>query len=145
MALSQTEQRALYPLAAYNFRVTVDGVDLSFTEISGLTKEYETVTYKHGLSFWEGESIKKFRYDKYVDITMKRGVVSGLNELYRWIDAAEKKTLTISLCDDRGLPVITWAVKKAILTKLEAPSLQASSNEVYVETLTWKGSGISVK
>jgi phage tail-like protein len=145
MALSQTEQRAQYPLAAYNFRVMVDGVDLSFTEISGLTKEYETVTYKHGLSFWEGESITKFRYDKYVDLTMKRGVVNGLNELYRWIDAVEKKSMTISLCDDRGLPVITWEVKKAILVKMEAPSLQASSNEVYIETLTWKVAGISVK
>ena len=54
MAESKSDQA--YPLAAYNYRVTVAGTTMSFSEVSGLAVEYEKVTYRHGLSFREGES-----------------------------------------------------------------------------------------
>ena len=57
MSESAASQRAKYPLAAYNFRVTVGGSAMSFTEVSGLVREYQTLTYKQGLSYWEGEAI----------------------------------------------------------------------------------------
>ena len=70
MSESIAAQRTTYPLAAYNFRVTIGDIAMGFTEVSGLARGYETITYKHGLSYWEGESITKFRYDKYVPITL---------------------------------------------------------------------------
>jgi len=60
MADSAAHQRTAYPLAAYNFRVTVGEAAMSFTEVSGLAREFQTLTYRHGLSAWEGESIAKF-------------------------------------------------------------------------------------
>jgi phage tail-like protein len=145
MSESAAEQRAKYPLAAYNFRVTIDGAAMSFTEVSGLVREYQTLTYKHGLSYWEGESIAKFRYDKYVQVTMKKGVVAGAKALYQWLDSVDKKSLSVSLCDEKGSAVVTWQIKKALIVKLEAPSLQASGNEPAIETLTLMASGISVE
>jgi phage tail-like protein len=145
MSETAASQRARYPLAAYNFRVTVDGQAMSFTEVSGLVREYQTLTYKHGLSYWEGESIAKFRYDKYVQVTMKKGVIAGATELYKWLDSLDKKALSVSLCDETGKAVVTWQVKKALIVKLEAPSLQASGNDAAVESLTLMASGISVE
>src|SRR4051812_12422115 len=129
MAESAAAQRQSYPLAAYNFRVTVGETAMSFSEVSGLVREYETLTYKHGLSYWEGESITKFRYDKFVQVTMKKGLVAGVKALYAWLDSTEQKNVSVSLCDERGQAVVTWQIRKAILTKLEAPALQANGSE----------------
>ena len=145
MSESAASQRTKYPLAAYNFRVAVGESVMSFTEVSGLVREYETLTYKHGLSFWEGESIVKFRYDKYVQVTMKKGVVAGATRVHDWLESVDKKSLSVSLCDEQGQAVVTWQIKKAIIVKLEAPSLQASGNEAAIETLTLMASGISVE
>ena len=145
MLETAASQRAQYPLAAYNFRVTVGESVMSFTEVSGLVQEYQTLTYKHGLSFWEGESISRFRYDKYVQLTLKKGVIAGLTEIYEWLDSGDKLGLSISLCDEEGHAVVTWQIKKALIVKLEAPLLQASGNEAAIETLTLMASGISVE
>jgi phage tail-like protein len=145
MSETAASQRAQYPLAAYNFRVTVGEAVMSFTEVSGLAQDYQTLTYKHGLSFWEGESISRFRYDKYVQLTLKKGVIAGLTEIYEWLDSGDKLGLSISLCDEEGDAVVTWQIKKALIVKLEAPPLQASGNEVAIETLTLLASGISVE
>ena len=145
MSESAASQRAKYPLAAYNFRVTVGDAAMSFTEVSGLVREYQTLTYKHGMSFWEGQTIAKFHEDKYVQLTLKKGVVAGATALYEWLASVDKKNLSVSLCDETGAPVVTWQIKKALLVKLEAPSLQASGNEAAIETLTLMASGISVE
>jgi len=118
---------------------------MSFTEVSGLVQEYQTLTYKHGLSFWEGESISRFRYDKYVQLTLKKGVIAGLTEIYEWLDTGDQPSLSISLCDEKGDAVVTWQIKKALIVKLEAPPLQASGNEAAIETLTLMVSGISIE
>ena len=145
MSESAASQRAKYPLAAYNFRVTVGDVALSFSEVTGLVREYQTLTYKHGLSFWEGEAITKFRFDKYVPLTLKKSVVAGATELYAWLESVERKNLSVSLCDEKGAAVVTWQIKKALLVKLDAPSLLASGNDAAIETLTLMVSGISVE
>jgi len=145
MSETAASQRAQYPLAAYNFRVTVGESVMSFTEVSGLVQEYQTLTYKHGLSFWEGESINRFRYDKYVQLTLKKGVIAGLTGIYEWLDSGDQPGLSISLCDEEGNAVVTWQIRKALIVKLEAPPLQASGNEAAIETLTLMVSGISVE
>ena len=145
MADSAADQRARYPLAVYNFRVAVGDVIMAFTEVSGLAREHETKTYRHGLSYWEGESITKLTFDKFAPLTLKRGVVRGAKALYDWLESTEVRNMTLSLCDDGGNASVTWHVKKALATKLEAPTLQASSNDAAVETLTLMVSGISVE
>jgi phage tail-like protein len=145
MSESAASQRARYPLAAYNFRVTVGDAAVSFSEVSGLVREYQTLTYKHGMSFWEGEAITKFRFDKYVQLTLKKSVVAGATALYEWLESVDKKNLSVSLCDETGAAVVTWKIKNALLVKLDAPALQAGANDAAIETLTLMVSGISVE
>lgn len=145
MAHSIANQVASYPLVAYNFRVTVGDVAMSFTEVTGLAREFDTLTYRHGLSFIEGEDITRFRLDKYAPLTLRRGVVKGLPQLRDWLESGDKRPISVSLCDERGDPVVTWRVQKALPTKLEAPGLQASSSEAAIESLTLMAAGISVE
>ena len=145
MAETAASQRSKYPLVAYNFRVTVGDATMGFSEVSGLVREYQTLVYKHGLSYWEGEEITKFRYDKYVQVTLKKGVVAGATTLAEWLESLDKKSLSVSLCDETGAAVVTWQIKKALLVKLEAPSLQASGNDAAIESLTLMAAGISVE
>ncbi len=107
--------------------------------------EFQTLTYKHGLSYWEGESITRFRFDKFEQVTLKKGVIAGATQLYEWLESIDRKHLSVSLCDEQGEAVVSWQIKKAMVVKLEAPSFQASGNEAAIETLTLMASGISIE
>jgi phage tail-like protein len=154
MALTVADQRAQYPIAAFNFRVTVGTLAMGFSEVAGLVRAYETLTYRHGLSCWEGEAITKFRCEKYVQLTLKKGLIpgAGAQEVYAWLDDLDKRPLQVSLCDVHSSDPtqapqarVTWHVRKALIVKLEAPSLQAQGNDVVIETLTLMASGISIE
>lgn len=154
MSLSVASQRTGYPLASYAYSVTVGSEPMSFSEVSGLVREHEVLTYRHGLSFWEGEQITKFRYDKYVPLTLKKGLIAGAGckAVYAWLDAVDKRPMRISLCDVHAsnpsqslVAVVTWRIQHALIVKLEAPSLQAQSNDAVIETLTLMASGISIE
>ena len=146
MAETKNVQMERYPLPVYNFRVTIDGTSVSFSQVSGISIEYETVTYRHGLSFWEGEGIKKYYYDKYVPITFKKGVVKGVNFFHDWLQekSSSTKPLDVSLCDEQGTPVVTWHIARALPVKLEAPAFDASANDAAIESLELLAAGISV-
>lgn len=154
MAETVKKQWEHYPIAAFNFRVTVGTQAMGFCEVAGLVREWETLTYKHGLSCWEGEAITKFRYDKYVPLTLKKGLIpgAGAKQVYDWLEDLEKRPLQVSLCDVHPMDPkqdpqarVTWLVRKALIVKLEAPSLQAGSNDVVIETLSLMASGISIE
>ncbi len=146
MALTKAEIKGQYPLPVYNFRVTVDGTSVSFSEVSGVTLEYEIITYKHGLSFWEGEGFKKYYYNKYIPVTLKKGTVKGTNLFFEWIQEKESssRAMDISLCDENGTPLVSWHIGKAVPVKLQAPTFDANSNEVSIESLEIMAAGIKV-
>jgi len=146
MSEATTFQKANYPLPVYNFRVTVGDTTVSFSEVSGITLEYEIVTYKHGLSFWEGEGYKKYYYNKYVPVTLKKGTVKGTNIFSEWIQEKENssRSMDISLCDETGTPLVSWKIGVAIPVKLQAPTFDANSNDVAIESLELMAAKISV-
>jgi phage tail-like protein len=144
MAHSKQVQRASYPLPAYNFCVTVDAQSMSFAKVSGLQREYQTLTYRHGLSFLEGEEIIKYRIDKYVTVTLERGSMIGATFLSDWLEEQDTRSMEISLCDEQGAPVLAWRIAKALAVKLTAAQFSAATNEAAIETLEVKAAGISV-
>jgi len=139
-------QKTQYPLPVYNFRVTVSGTTVSFSEVSGITLEYEIVTYKHGLSFWEGEGFRKYYYAKYIPVTLKKGTVQGTNIFAEWIQEKENSSrpMDISLCDETGTPIVSWKIGVAVPVKLQAPTFDANSNDVAIESLEIMAAKISV-
>jgi phage tail-like protein len=140
-------QKLLYPLPGYNFQVAVDSDSASFVEVSGLAAEYETVTYRHGLSRWEGEDVTRFPKRSHSTVTLKKGVMPGGKFLSQWLtaDPPSARALAISLCDETGTPVVVWHIKEAIPVKLAAPSFDVNSTQIAVETIDLLASGISVE
>jgi phage tail-like protein len=145
MAQTPQQQRTLHPLAAYNFRVNIDGVDMRFAKVSGLAREYHTVTYRDGLSFLEGERITKFHIDAFVPVTLEQGTVIGDKSLSNWLEGSEPSAMEVSLCDEKGIPVVAWSIAKAVPVKLSAPTFDASANQLSINSLEIRAAGISIK
>ena len=145
MAQTRQQQRASHPLAAYNFKVSIDGVAMRFAKVSGLSREHQVVTYRHGLSFLEGEQIGKFRIDAFTPITLEQGTVAGHTFLYEWLERPRPSAMEVSLCDEQGTPVVAWRIAKALPVKLTAPAFDASANQLCIDTLEVRAAGISMK
>ena len=146
MALSPDEIRQQYPLPVYNYRVTIGSEVASFSEVSGLSMKYETVSYRHGLSFIEGETLLRFVYEEAVAITMKKGVVKDHAFLYAWFSEKKpKNNIQVSLCDENGQALVQWKIGSALPVKLDAPTFDANANDVAIDTLEIMASIITVE
>jgi len=82
---------------------------------------------------------------------LKKGVarVSSAAALYGWIktvalNQVEKKDVVVRLCDEQGKPIISWKIVNAFPTKLDAPSFDAKSNEVAVESMELRADAITI-
>ncbi|MEI7869475.1 MAG: phage tail protein [Candidatus Methylumidiphilus sp.] len=139
-----------YPIPSYNYRVSIfDGSDsptISFSEVTGLSREYNTATYRHGLSFAVGYMIIPLEI-KPIQISLKRGLISStehIKYLAEWFESMEgwkrlsiiqTRDINIALCDANGDTVITWKVIGAIPVKLVGPDFVASSQDVAIERM----------
>lgn len=165
MAQTTTQIKVSYPLPAYNYRVSIlpvstqgltaaadvaqvagVGTAISCSEVSGLSMEIETVTYKDGFSFITGNNIIPTQR-KEVNLSLKRGLTSNHSYFSDWISLLypliapkpasliRKRDIVIDLCDEQGNPVVRWLVFKAMPIKLEAPTFDANTNEVAFEQM----------
>jgi phage tail-like protein len=141
MSQTKEEIKAAYPLPAYNYRVSFGEVTVGFSEVSGLNIDYQPVTYKHGLSFWMGDKIIPGMRQA-IKLTLKKGIVKSKDFLTSWFQDAygdpftsPKKDIVIELCNELGEAVVTWTVQGALPTKLDAPTFDANSNAVAIESL----------
>jgi len=155
MALTQDEIKTAYPLPVYNYRVDIGSDAVAFAEVSGLNIGFETTTYKESPveSGSPGPRVMNMPAQATeTNLTLKKGLARGKSvaALYEWIktvqiNQVEKKDIAIRLCDEAGDPVISWLVSNAFPTKLEAPSFDANSNDVAVESLELMADGITIE
>jgi len=138
-----------YPLLSSHFIVNWGGTRTSFSEVSGLSIEHDVVEYRDGASK-ENIATKIPGIKKFGNIVLKRGIVKGDNEFYDWINTikfneVERRDITISLLDEAHNPTVTWKVSSAWPVKLDSPSLNASSNEIAIETIELAHEGIKIE
>lgn len=146
MAQNTDHIKSTYPLPVYNYRVTIqkdgDPLVMGFSEVSGLNIDYEPVVYRHGFSFVMGQKIIPGMRQA-PRITMKRGIVQSSDYLYKWLDdvynhpfaSSPKRDILVDLCDETAVPLITWRVHSALPIKLTAPTFDANSNDVAIESV----------
>ena len=150
MATTVDDIKTTYPVPVYYYEVKVDDLDpIHFSEVSGLSIEYETISYKDGLSFREGEKHMPGQM-KAVNLTLKKGIVRADSKLFDWISTVSlntvvKKDITISLKDETDAPVVSWKVQNAFPKKLDAPGFNAGSNEVAIESMELMASKLDVE
>lgn len=150
MATSIEDIRNQYPIPVFYYQVSIGGEDtIAFSEVSGLAIEYETITYKDGLS-WRYGAKHMPGMGTPVNLTLQKGIVKADSYLFDWIstiklNTVEKRDITISLLNENHEPTVSWEVTDAFPTKLDVPTFSATSNEVAIESLDLMASDLKIR
>lgn len=140
---------AEYPLPKSHFQVEWGGTKIGFTEVTGLEVTTEKIEYRDGASK-EYVKLQMPGMQSFGDLTLKRGTFAGDNEFYEWwntvsLNTIERRDITISLLNEEHEPVVVWKVKNAWPTKVTSTELNATSNEVAIETLVLAHEGLTIE
>lgn len=141
------------PYAGYNFEVTVNGisddgraVSGSFSEASGVEVTIDPIEYRHGTDDITPRKIPGLK--KFTNITLKKGITADL-EFWNWILRAmngqvQRAEGSIVLLDENKQPVMQWNFKRGWPCKWTGPGMNATNNEVAMETLEICHEGLEV-
>lgn len=148
MAVPKKDIRSTYPLPAYNYKVRIGSRTYGFSRVSGLNIQYEAISYKHGLSWLEGNEEVVGQIHP-ITIVLEKGMAVKGGELLEWISGTgfkgfKKRDVFIDLCDESGVAVITWSLRNAFPVRLEASPFSAGENEVVIEMLELRAGNIHV-
>lgn len=141
---------AEYPMTSLHF--SVDWGDsagaVNFSEVSGLTLESEPIEYRGGAD--QSLTVRKIPgLRKYGNVSLKRGIMAADNGFWEWWNTiqsgtVQRRTVTIALLDEEHNPAMSWEIQGAWPVKIEGPGLNATGNEVAVETLEFAHEGMVV-
>lgn len=138
-----------YPMPKYHFVVDWGGVRTGFSEVSGLDISVEVIEYREG-NDPQGHLRKMPGLQKFSNITLKRGIIKGDNDFIKWLNTqklntVEKRDIVISLLDETHAPIKSWKLRNAFPVKYSGPALNASANEVAIESLEIAHEGLEVE
>jgi phage tail-like protein len=127
------------PFRNFNFRVEIDAIaEAQFAEVIVPTASIAVVEYREGAdkASWTRKLPGRTSVSNAV---LKRGITSDLS-LYQWFRAVslgdlQRRSALIVLLDASRQDVRRWLLRDAWPVKYEGPTLQASANEVAIETL----------
>jgi phage tail-like protein len=138
-----------YPIPKFHFQADWGGVRIGFTEVSGLDVETEVIEYRDGASP-EYSKRKIPGMQKYPNVTMKRAVFASDNDYFKWwntvaLNTVERRSVTISLLNEKHEPVVVWKVKNAWPAKIASTDLKADGNEIAVESIELAHDGLVIQ
>jgi phage tail-like protein len=124
------------------FALEIDSINVGwFTGCSGLSLEFDTVSFKEG----NGSKIierKRPGKPKYSEVVLKRGFTAD-KALYDWFDdvveakdATPYKTGSVVLYDRTQKEVARFSLEQCWPSKLSVSDLSAKSDDVMIEELT---------
>jgi phage tail-like protein len=126
------------PHRAHNFIVEIDGIQRAgFRECSALDVSQAPIEYREGTDSTTVHKIPGLV--TYGNITLKWGMTTD-PDIWAWRKTAidgkvERKNLSIVMMAEDGTEVRRWNVFEAWCTKLTMPALNATGNEVAIETM----------
>jgi phage tail-like protein len=127
------------PFRGFNFRVELGGTAVAaFREASGLSFTIDPVEYREGTDP-ELHVRKLFGLRKYANIVLKVGMTAN-RDLWNWYrtivsGTADRRSGAIVLQDEERNDVARWTFSEGWICKWEGPSMNATANEVAVETI----------
>jgi phage tail-like protein len=136
------------PFGGYNFRVEIDGITRAgFKSCSGLEISQNAGAYREG----SDRSLIVRKIPGLVttsDVTLARGITND-SELWQWrkklgSGTVDRRNMSIVLVDDSGKDVIRWNLRNCWPTKWTGPTLDATSDELAIETLVIAHEGLEV-
>jgi phage tail-like protein len=136
------------PYLRFNFLVEIDGIQAGFFKsVSGLDSETEVVEYRTG-AMQGPSSLKLPGLHKFANITLKRGITQDLS-LWQWYKTVldgqtDRRNGVIMLLNESLQPVLRWQFRDGWICKWEGPDLDASANEVAIETIEIAHEGLEL-
>jgi phage tail-like protein len=128
------------PYRNFRFRVEIDGIDQGgFREVSIAESSQDPIEYREGT---HPPTMRKIPgLIKYGNVTLKWGVTDSM-DLYKWRKSIEdgktssnRKNMAVVLIDDEGKEKSRWNFSNAWPTKYDPADLNATANEIAIETL----------
>ncbi|WP_033327259.1 phage tail protein [Streptomyces yerevanensis] len=131
--------------SSFNFLVQVTGVapngqdvQASFTEVTGLTVDIQPIEYRNG-SDKHNRVSKLTGLTKHSNLVLKRGI-TGHMEFWNWVKLSMngqplRATGAIILLDESRQEVMRWTFDGGWPVKYTGPSLNATKNEIAMETV----------
>jgi len=138
-----------YPLPVFHFSVQWGGTRVGFSEVSGLTQEAQVIEYRDGVSpVFSSQKMPGLR--KFGNVTLKRGIVARDNEFFAWLSTirmnqVERRDVVIALLNGEHEPVLVWKIRSAFPVRVEGPHLNASGNEVAIESIELAHEGLELQ
>jgi phage tail-like protein len=130
-----------FPLASFYFSVEIGGTTLSFQEVTGLEMKIEYETSE------DNQEEKMPTKRTFGNITFKRGfmpISAYKSTIFEWFNTnfnpdegskVDPKKIEIFMLDPEGEPVMYWTAEKAWPVKWSFSALNASKNELSIESL----------
>ena len=137
------------PYRTFNFRLEIDGLTVgSFRECSGLAADGNSIDYREGTDI--PRSVRKLiGLQTYSNITLKRGYTQN-HELWDWYKnivngIPDRRNGSVILMDEQRKDVLRWSIENMWIKKIEAPSFNATANEVAVESVELVHEGLALE
>ncbi len=128
------------PYRGFNFRVEIDKMPVAgFRECTGLSLTTDTVDYREGsdasLYVRKLTALRKMTGH----ISLKRGI-GDRKELVAWYKniingVPDRRNGSVVLQDEQHLDVMRWNFVNGFICKWEGPTLNATSNDVALESI----------
>jgi phage tail-like protein len=135
------------PLRNFRFRVEIDGIAVAgFSEVVIGPTTTEAIDYREGT---DPPHVRKLSgLTKFANIRLSRGVSDSL-DLYNWYKqiiagqlVTSRRQVVIVIADETGADHARFAVSEAWPIKYESSALNATGNDVMIETLELANEGI---
>jgi phage tail-like protein len=137
------------PFRGFNFRVEIEGLPVaSFSEVSGLAADGDPVDYREGKD--ATNNVRKLvGLRKYTNLTFKRGYVQD-NTLWLWYQRIangipDRRSGSVVLMNEAHRDVLRWNFENAWINKIDGPSLNATGNQVAIETMELCHEGVMLE
>ena len=135
------------PLRNFRFRLEIDGLQTAgFSAVSIGPTTTDVIDYREGT---DPSHVRKLSgLTRYGNVTLKHGVTTSL-ELYNWHKqivsgqiATSRKQVAIVVQDEAGADVARYVVSEAWPIKYDPGDLNATGNDVFIETLELVNEGV---
>lgn len=128
------------PYRGSRYLVEIEGIiQAGFSEVTVSDSSQDPIEYREGN---EPPTVRKIPgLVKYGNVTLKWGITSSM-DLYNWRKLVEqgkmkeaRRNIAILIFDEEGNPAARWEFAQAWPSKYEAPNLDATADQIAVETL----------
>jgi phage tail-like protein len=142
------QSNSSWPLVKFQFLVKIGDTAAYFQEVTGLSAEVQQIEYRQGNSK-EFSTVKMPGIKKIGNVTLKKGIFKddkGFWDLYKQVtmNTFERKTVTISLLDEKNDVAMSWSLTNAFPAKITVTDMKSGANEAAVETMELAHEGLTL-